>query len=391
MKHLDPNKYFPNDYSHSRAEFSNAVKAMKTPVETGSWKVASSTCDDLFVDYAWLPPLKKPKKLLVLISGIHGSETYTGAAILKLFMEEILPQVNRDETGVFIVHSMNPFGFKNHRRCTENHVNLNRNFSVSGELFKTKNPESKRLNDLFLTRKPIGSHHSKLAASLRKHEGKVYFGDDPLDHIIKSVSPGQFERADDLEFGGTKTEPQTQALIDKMKQLMPQFEEVVALDLHTGLGDRGRLHILTDGNDASLHPQLFEKLFKPEEDKDIYTFTPATTEGFYTVQGATNSMFRDLAKPNQKVCAVTLEFGTLGHSLEQQLSDMNYSINDHEGYHYGYTDEKIKKEITDLNFSRSYPNDDQWRSSVLTAAEGFLLKIVERMQKIDFRRHGGGR
>lgn len=378
MNRKNVKDYFPKNYLESRAEFISMTKQIQSPCEVGNWKIASKSSDDLYVDYAWLPPRKTPHKLLVLITGIHGSETYTGAAVLKLFIEEILPQTNRDDMGIFMVHAMNPYGFKNHRRCTENKINLNRNFSVSGNMFKIKNPESIRLNELFLSSEPVSSERSKLLQNFHLKDQKAFFGDVSLDHLTKAVSAGQFEKEKDLEYGGQKLEPQTQALIEKMKELMPKFQDVIALDIHTGLGDRGRLHLLTDSSKRSLNPDLFSNIFKPAEDEELYVFTSAQTEGFYEVYGSTNSMYSELAQDSQRVCAETLEFGTLGHSFEQQIEDMNISTLDHQGHLYGYTNEKLKEKILAANFQRSYPDDEKWRTQVLTAAEGFLQKVLSR-------------
>ncbi len=379
MKKSNARDYFPKNYADSRQRFVSNVKNLTGSKETGQWKVESKTNSDLFVDHVWLPPTEKPETLLVLISGIHGSETYTGAAILNLFLEEHFPSVNRKSLGIFIVHAMNPFGFKHHKRCTESGINLNRNFSVSGELFKRNNVDSKRMNDFIISRKPVTSLESKIISTMRKQGGQIYFGDISLEELTKGIAPGQFETPENLEYGGKKTESQTQALINRMKELMPAYKEVIALDLHTGLGDRGRLHLLTDGAGKSLNSRLFSKIFKPEQDKAFYAFTPPETEGFYPVFGATNSMFGELAADHQDVCAVTLEFGTLGHSMDQQIDAFNRFVTEHEGHYYGYANTEIEKQVLQRNFERSYPDDDQWRSDVLKAGEGLIQGVLQRV------------
>ncbi len=90
-------------------------------------------------------------------------------------------------------------------------------------------------------------------------------------------------------------------------------------------------------------------------------------------------MFGELRQDHQRVCAITLEFGTLGHSLEQQVQDMNSFMTEHQGHIFGYANEEIKKQVRDANFERSYPDDDQWRSDVLKAAEGFLTRVFQRI------------
>ena len=243
MNKQNVSEYFPKNYADSRQRFLKQVAQITKPVESGHWKIESKTDSDLFVDYAYLPALKNKERLLVLITGIHGAETYAGSAILNLFMDEILPSVNRDNLGIFIVHAMNPYGFKHHRRCTENNVNLNRNFSVSGDLFKIQNADSKIMNELVQSREPVTSLKSKLIQNLRHENNSLYFGEYSLEQLTKGIAPGQFERADDLEFGGIKPEPQTEALINHMKKIMPSYKDVLALDIHTGLGDAGRVKI----------------------------------------------------------------------------------------------------------------------------------------------------
>jgi hypothetical protein len=379
MKRNNASEYFPKNYVESRQRFLEDARKTSPACQLGSWKIPSKVNADLTVDYAWLAPLKTPRKLLVLLSGIHGAETYAGSAILHLFMNEILPLANRDHLGILMVHAMNPYGFKYHQRCTENHVNLNRNFSVSGELFKTKNPASQKMHDLFHMKEMVRSPQGKLLQVLKRENEKIYFGDILMDELIKSISPGQFERPEDVEYGGHSLEPQTKALMAHIQQLMPQFQDVIALDLHTGLGDRGRLHLLTDGIENSFHSELANEILHTEADKEFYVFTPPETEGFYAVHGATNSLFGDLAGQGQRVLAVTLEFGTLGHSLEQQVQDLNNLLTEHQGQFYGYANDELKKQVRDSNFTRSYPDSDSWRGDVLKASEGMLSRVISRL------------
>ncbi len=383
MKKNKASEYFAGNYVESRQRFLEDARKTSPSSQLGTWKIPSKLDPDLTVDYAWLPPLKAPRQLLVLLSGIHGVETYAGSAILHLFMNEILPSVDRDHLGILMVHAMNPYGFKYHQRCTENHVNLNRNFSVSGQLFQSRNLASQKMHDLFHTKQAVTTAQGKLLQVLKRANDKIYFGDISVDELTKAISPGQFERPEEVEYGGRGLEPQTKALMDHIKQLMPHYQDVVALDLHTGLGDRGRLHLLTDGLDNSLDPNLLKKILHPEEDKEFYVFTPPETEGFYAVHGATNSLFGELRSKDQRVCAITLEFGTLGHSLDQQVQDWNNFLTEHQGHIYGYANDQLKKQVRDANFARSYPDDDIWRRDILKAAEGVLSRVVHRLTSED--------
>lgn len=367
--------YFPRSYQDSRERF------LKTPLpgaQRGQWFVPGKTDTDLFVDHAHWPALETPRFLLVLLSGIHGTETYAGSAVLQMFVEEILPRVDRRQVGIFAVHAMNPYGFKHHQRTTEAGVNLNRNFSVSGELFRRENADSARMHERFYARRPVASTTSALFETLKRRDDGPFFDDVSLDRFIKAIAPGQFQRPESLEFGGRALEPQTELLIAKMREIMPAYKDVLALDLHTGLGDRNRLHLLTSGDGRDLHPGMFGELFDAAADHEHYVYTPASEEGFYEVHGGSNDLFADLALPSQRVCAITMEFGTLGHSLEAQLDGLNSFIIGHQGQYYGFAEAAVETWSRDENFVRSYPQDDVWREAVVGASRGLFERVLKR-------------
>ncbi len=378
MNQANDSQYFPLNYADSRKNFQELSKKIADDVQTEEWLIPGKIDTDLFVDLAYWPAQQTSETLIAVTSGIHGSETYAGAAIQQMLLQEILPRLNRARVGVLLVHAMNPYGFKHHHRTTEGGVNLNRNFSVSGELYKTTNPNSLKMHQQFYARQKVSSHRSLMLEVLRMQDGQALFNGVTLDQFTKATAPGQFERPQDLEFGGTQLEPQSKKLIEKMRVLMPQYRDIVALDLHTGLGERNRLHLLTSGSGADLHPELFSQLFNPLADQKIYEYTSASTAGFYEVHGALNSMFVDLASAQNRVCAITMEFGTLGHSIEAQLAGLNSFILDHQGLHYGYKDSAIEALVRAENFARSYPQNDEWRHAVIEASRRLFENITKR-------------
>lgn len=381
MKQISDHDYFPQNYQQSRESFRASVDLLKTPKNLGQWAIPGKNDHDLFVDHAWFPPLEKTETLFVLTSGIHGSETYAGAAIQMMFINEIFPKIDRRHIGIFIVHAMNPYGFKHHQRCTELGVNLNRNFSVSGENYKKRNEVSARLCERYLERKSVKSMRSSLLEKLTMKNGQAFFEDISLNEFIKGISPGQFESSENWEFGGHQAEPQTRLLIEKLKELMPIFKNVIGFDLHTGLGDERRLHLLTDLPGKSVHKNFFSELIHPEEDKAFYEYTPPETEGFYPVYGALNSAFGDLAEDQQRVCALTMEFGTLGHSLEAQLEGLNSFVLAHQGKFYGFANSALEEQILAENFKRSRPSDKLWETEIIKASRGLFLNTFKRVSK----------
>lgn len=377
MQKTEDQNYFPKNYHDSRKRFAALVSSIPG-AQTESWSIPSKTDTDLFTDSAYWAPLGTPKFLLVVTSGIHGSETYAGSAIQQMFLKEIMPHINRENTGVWLVHAMNPYGFKHHRRLTENGVNLNRNFSISGEMYKTRNQPSEQMHERFFERKPVSSSQSAMMQKLKVENDIVIFDGISMNEFTKATAPGQYINPQDLEYGGQALEPQSRRLVDQLQVLMPQYQDIVALDLHTGLGDQNRLHLLTSGSGRDLHPELFAKLFDADADKEFYEYTPASADGFYEVQGALNYAFADTVLPHQRVCAITMEYGTLGHSTEAQLKALNNFVVEHQGFYNGYANENLKKEIEQECFERSYPQSDEWRRAVVQAARGLFTSVARR-------------
>lgn len=370
--------FFPQNYNEARQKFLGLIGAFNCPKLLESWKVPSRTDDDLVVDAAYFPPSEKPDKLFIIISGTHGLEAYAGHAIQAMFLKEIFPNLDRSTSGFLVVHSLNPWGFKHHRRGTENEVNLNRNCSANDDLYKTKNDESVRLSDKYVPKKPVDSLKSYFLQNMRQDGGRLKIGDQSFDEIIKSVGMGQYSSPSGLEFGGFGPEPQIAKLRDKLKELIPQFKDIVLFDLHTGLGHRARLHLLTGDTEGSVDPAFFKELFHVEVDRDVYELTPADDEGFYSTYGATNNMFPEIAKAPQRVAALTMEFGTLGHSIPEQIEGLNQWLLEHQGGLYGYATPELEKIVKKNYLEKFFPSDLSWRDKVVVAARELFLRVFRR-------------
>ena len=88
---------------------------------------------------------------LIHCSGTHGIEGYLGSAIQLRFLHELFlqnaqrlcttdnvrapPTKNTPVKKVLLIHAINPYGMRHHRRTNENNVDLNRNV-LSDELWR---------------------------------------------------------------------------------------------------------------------------------------------------------------------------------------------------------------------------------------------------------------
>ncbi|MGZ3797799.1 MAG: DUF2817 domain-containing protein, partial [Pseudobdellovibrionaceae bacterium] len=112
---------------------------------------------------------------------------------------------------------------------------------------------------------------------------------------------------------------------------------------------------------------------------DIYAFTDSDAPGFYKTRGATNNLVAELIGPHQRGCALTLEFGTLGHDLKAQLESLNSWMLEHQGTWYGYANRDLEVKIKQLYLERFFPSDDLWRETILKTSREFFKRIFKRV------------
>ena len=102
--------WFPKDYQEARSQFRKTTSQMAltdSRVQFGPLKVPSQVDDDLTIDYVFLPAHKIAKTLLILTSGVHGVEAFTGSALHNLFLTSLLADIPRDDLRFLLLHSIN--------------------------------------------------------------------------------------------------------------------------------------------------------------------------------------------------------------------------------------------------------------------------------------------
>src|SRR6184192_139570 len=114
---------FSGSYAQARQKFLTAApSAVAYPCSaTGPAGEALGTDAAYFGD-------PDARKLVVIVSGTHGPEGYSGSAAQLLFLRAKLHAKLPPSTGVLLVHALNAYGFAWDRRVTEEGCDLNRNF-----------------------------------------------------------------------------------------------------------------------------------------------------------------------------------------------------------------------------------------------------------------------
>ena len=386
-------KYFSNDYDTARAKFLLiARQALAADGRTGleSYPVPCSRTEGLFVDEFFSPPTEgrssHTRRLLVLTAGVHGIEGYTGSAIEVMFLKEIYPILDRRHLGVLVTHALNPFGFKMHRRATEANINLNRNFLPQNR-FKELLTEDidhsyMRLQSLLEPAGPVSHPKKAFVFNALNLGSRLLTKQLGFQVLTQAIGQGQYRSPLGLEFGGTSSEPQAEAFTERLKLLSQDYDEILFLDLHTGLGDRYQLHLIPPDSAKSRDPKLMQEIFQAVQDKDIYKMTTGDTEGFYHTYGDITDILASFSRPGLSALSATVEFGTVGAGVLGKLKTLNRLILENQGYQFGYQSSTVRAEVMGKFDELFYPKENRSRSNVIVRSRLLLSRFLDRMSVI---------
>jgi hypothetical protein len=336
-------EYFSKDYFTARTRFRQATEKAGGRLCVIPLVATGPGNEDLTIDIACFGS-EHPRKVLLHCSGLHGVEGFAGSAIQLRFLKEIptLP----DDAALVVIHVLNPYGMAWLRRFNENNVDLNRNFLGGGDYAGA--PEKYPKLDSFLNPK------SRSSSALYLPRAGWIFCRDGFHPVKQAIAGGQYEYPKGLFFGGKQLEYGPQKVQELLVDLLSQAEQLIAIDIHTGLGKFGEDTLLVENKDYSaIRAQFGERVVPMEPDQ-----SPA-----YRVRGAMITVLPRLC-PNARVMAVSQEFGTYGPlSVLRALREENRS------HHHGGTVDHPTKRILKKAFC---PDNEGWRLRVLQRGRELL-------------------
>ena len=363
--------YFQESYDDCRQSFLTEARNVTDrydKAELFSINVPSQVDNNLFIDLLYIPPLRDTSKLLLLSSGVHGFEGFTGSAVQQMFVKELITPEVLEETGILIIHGVNPFGFKYFRRVSENNVDLNRGSEMDDSLFENTNPGYGALYNLL-------NPHGKVSTNSLRNQ---FFYMITIRKIIKesmgalrqAILQGQYEYPEGLYFGGTDFEPQ----IDSLKKILPgyfsTYETIMEIDLHTGYGARRVLHLFPNAIDDPEVRAKTESLFEG------HSIDWGDSEDFYTVSGHFADAFLKKVNPDAQYLYMDFEWGTMdSQKTFGSIKSIQRMINENQGFQYGYKNEKQEQKVKKAVLELYYPASEAWRSEVINSGRD-MLKLV---------------
>ena len=337
---------FTTNYFTARADF--CAEAERGGARLSCHPIAGRgpNGEELFIDSASLGHTH-PGTLLLLTTGVHGAEAPAGSALLRLWLMEFATRMPKD-MGALLVHALNPWGFAHGRRTNENNVDLNRNAvsTFPGPV----NPEYARI-------------HPWLNPALPPDDGEAFWP-GALWHRLRlgttvlrqAIAAGQYEFPRGLFYGGDRQ----QESLEILKRLLNDerfaaVEQVLHLDIHTGLGHRGEYAMLVAEPSTT---SLFARLARCFGAARVVSNAPS---GFthYAARG-TIAAVTARALPHARVQACTLEVGTYSavHVLRALRAENRL-------YHYGCRDANRAARLRAAFGETFCPADPAWRKILL--------------------------
>ncbi len=369
---------FPRNYLESRAQFRTdcAAAAQKPRDICAHWTVPSPTDPDLTVDYGIFS--RGGDRLLVIQSGIHGTEAASGAAVQAYVMRKILPELLAKGIDVVFIHALNPWGFKNGRRNDEFNVNLNRNFSANGKIFDFSNPDYRRFRGVFEPPGPVGSLFwgaANVAAGFAA--GYIANGFDSKS-LANGLDNGQYEFPAGINYGGRGPQPQTGFLRQSIGPVLARpYRKTLYLDFHTGLGENGVLAVILGKAPAPGPMRDLQGMLEAQESRGIKIVTP-NDPGFFPTEGDVIDFVPSLAARPAAFLAVTMEYGTVGIGAAAQLQSASRMILENQKYNHGCATQTACDTIDRETREMFNPSGAGWRQAVIREADLVFRILIEK-------------
>lgn len=374
----DNQAFFQESYEDCRSRFRAAAQKCEGNAEgvlISKISIESTKDAGLSIDWCYIPAPNSSERLLILTSGIHGIEGYAGSAVQQMFLQDLAKHSAVDGIGVLLVHGVNPYGFKHKRRVTENNVDLNRNGSVDGSLYDSINSGYNDLNSML---NPTGEVDLTGLEHFFFHFIAVQkILEYSMATLRQAILQGQYQHERGVYFGGKALEPPLTALTPVIQKIAQPYDTVFHIDLHTGYGSNGTMHLLALPSKDGLKKKRLETLFSG------MSIDWGDDPDFYTVTGDFLEYTREIL-PGKYYLPMAFEFGTMDTQTTMgSIRALHNVILENQGAHYGFQDAKDEAQVRERYTEGYYPSSEVWRSKAISDARQALGHVIEIYARMD--------
>tara|TARA_B110001454_G_C12723280_1_gene436283 strand:+ start:37316 stop:38497 length:1182 start_codon:yes stop_codon:yes gene_type:complete len=322
------------------------------------------------IDYVLIPSQIK-KNLVIIQSGTHGIEGLTGAGIQN-FLLEYLHDKRYAYTSFLYIHLINPWGTFYNRRTNPNNVDLNRNFVVTESDFEQKNDDYAKINSFLNPEQPY-EHGMFKKLSFYVESVKLILSHS-IDTLRRSILKGQYTHPKGIYYGGNQLQPEFIALKKIWDREVQGYQKVVYIDLHTGYGEKGKLHLLS-GHSSSDSAKKISDMYAPT------TVDFGNNKNFYETSGDILTYFQETHKKSADIYPVTFEFGTLdSQTILGSLDSLYRMVVENQTYQHKADSTESENYSKRMFKEMFYPSDFNWRDKVLDQTKKEIDKVVRKLE-----------
>ena len=359
--------YFSNTYAESQEKFRALVTQNDGRLHVCEHATAKGPDDEsLTVDWAVFGN-SSAQKVFLSLNGIHGNESYAGAASQLQLIDSGALKTLPDNVAVILVHNINPYGWAYDSQLNEDGVNLNRNFVDFENL-----PESDELHLALEKATALNSPSLQEAsqAIIRRAEVKQAYGDN---RYYAAYVSGQYIAPASSNYGGLGPAWSNKVLRENIVGPISGAEKIAFIDWHTGLGDYGQsweLHPWREGSEA--WKQLAQWWGEDIVQRGALGFYQSGDDevGIADINGLSVNAFLEGAS-SAEISGGIVEFGTVP-SADQQVACIIDIWFQQQGKAQGLCHRPWKS----LQHFAYAPCDPYWRASVLDHAQRIYAKTI---------------
>lgn len=369
--------YFQEDYESSRSSFrelSEKIKKKYQGVQTEIIPVPNKEGEDLSIDSLYIPAQKTPKGLVIFMSGIHGTEAPAGTSAIRFIASELLPDFPLENIGFLFVHSLNPYGFKHFRRVSENNIDLNRNCDPDPKSLAGQNPIYPKVYDFLNPKEEVSAILGKGIIYKIKVLSKVV--QHGISGFSSSVAQGQYEFPDGIFFGGHLLEINHTLIAGLIDKTVIGYNSALLIDFHTGIGERGKLHLIANKMEE-LEKQKLRQIF-PEDEIHFH----GDKKEAYSIYGNLTACTSKRLFSKIKFLATVIEFGTINsQTISGSMESLRRVREENQGFHYGYGSDQIHEDSAKEFRELFFPSSEVWRANILFETERAIKIAIPKFQE----------
>jgi len=190
------------------------------------------------------------------------------------------------------------------------------------------------------------------------------YGFQPLK---QAIAGGQNDYPLGLFYTGQDMESGPRLIYDWFKENVVDIEQMVVVDIHTGLGPFGYDSLLVP-HDADEEDEFYTQYLD-----DHVEFIHDASGTAYIAKGNFDSYFKKLY-PNSHVRTLTQEFGTIKPTLVlKALREENYFFN--------HVSDLPRTHWSKINLKNAfYPDSDSWKESIISRGEKVFFDCIQYLQ-----------